>query len=422
MPDTIQVNFDSSTGKFESGKGSSLFFTQGKNDLYGLGGIAPSRFSGLPNRQAILELLENFTALPPEVPFPGLPNVLIAGPFIRSQYIQDFLDYVLDSIKSIEGTNDIQLISPPDLPTHKIRMIPYEDNKHFTSTAPLSGLDLQFSWVTADIQTRVEYRPYINTNITSFSPVQEADASDEITNVQYYNQQSNDVESKALADLHEKVITRGRGKSEMYTLLNKNYDELINLGKKIDNFVVSSANHVVNKNHIISDYNLTEGFAKLNKYTAVLERYRQFSIPQENIVKRQFTKNIFAKFETQEFESDFAENLLVTDYRQTDPAYVLEFTPENDPNNIQYFPTTHFPFNNQIIFEVEFPTNTKTGDSSEPFFEESFNEDGDGEYDQGDIDPFSRIGRPVTYIDENGFLENAQVRLVNNMRSSNLSN
>lgn len=403
LPDTNQIEYDLETDSYEIGKGSALFFTQGQKNIYGLGGIAPARWSLFPNRQSILEVLTFLTGSPADEIYPEFPNVAVSSAFIKRDKIQPLLNKLLDLIKEIEGTQDIVVTE------HVLRPVPYEDGKHMTQdlAGPFTGIQ----WNTPDVQSRVQYRPYINTDIISFSPVQSADQADEITSVQYYNQQNNDVDSRALAELHDKVIKRGRGNNLIYTLLNKDYDELIDVGKRVDKFVLSGANHVIDRNHILTDYTLSETFAKLNKYVAVLERYRQFSVPQENIVKRQISENIFAKFETAPNEE---VTLLASDYIGTKQGYVLQIIPENDSNNIQYFPTTHYPFNNQIRFEVELPTNSKSGDRTIDFVPEPslFRPN-------PQPDPGSRVSRPILHIDENGFLEEASIKLVEKMRGDN---
>jgi len=71
---------------------------------------------------------------------------------------------------------------------------------------------------------------------------------------------------------------------------------------------------VINSQNIITDYVLDEKFAKLNTYVAVLEEYRSSSIPNENIVERQFDRNVFATFETQLRQSNVIGNIQAEDY------------------------------------------------------------------------------------------------------------
>jgi hypothetical protein len=233
-------------------------------------------------------------------------------------------------------------------------------------------------------------------------PYKNADSDTEIISEQFFNQQNNVVSIEALEELHQKVVNRGRGQTEILTYLGRTFQDIPALGTKVDNFVLTSAEHTINRTSITSDYTFDEFFAKLNKFTGVLEQYRQFSIPNESLVKRQFNTEIFGKFTKEPKNSLGYINLndYIDDKRVN--AIQFDFGVGGGIGNVfrQTLPAVVSSFNNQIRVEVETETNVKTGDQSIPFI------------DDGDVDPDRRLNNPVIFTDENGFVETADIRLI----------
>lgn len=267
-------------------------------------------------------------------------------------------------------------------------------------------------------QFRIEYFPFVETNIKSFLPYNDADSNTEVISQQYFNQQDNVVSINSLEELHRRVINRGRGSTETLTFLDRTMDVIPDLGTKINNFVLTSAQHTINRRNIISDYNFDEFFAKLNRFLAVLEEYRQFSIPNEKLVKRQFDTEIFAKFRT---EPTSGQLIIPEDYIGSEPINAIQFlfNPEIDPQGgfatvPQTLPSVITPFNNQVRIEVETLTNTKSGDTSVPIIKSGRTPP----FDPADDFEPTRLNQPVIYTDENAFLQNMVVRFLKNYTDS----
>ena len=312
---------------------------------------------------------------------------LIVAPVLKEDRVQELIQLIEDG-----------LVNPiPSDPFSIIRTLYFNlpDESHPKPTVP--GTERPFSG--PNLQFRTEYRPFIETNIRSYLPYNDANSNREVISEQFFNQEANVVSIESLEELHQRVINRGRGSTETLTYLDRTIDNIPALGTKVDDFVLSSAQHVITRTGITSDYNFDEFFAKLNKFVAVLEEYRQFSVPNENLVKRQFNREVFGKFRKEPTTQSPIINL--DDYIGDKPVKAIQFI--KDIFNIQILPVVATPFNNQIRFEAETATNVKTGDRSE-------------ESDSAT----KRRNEPVifTEVDDDGratgFLENLNIRLLEN--------
>lgn len=392
LPNTNTIDFDSTTDSFEIGRGAALFFVQGEENIFGLGSIAPSRFSFFPNRQALPTIFDFFNAPPNNTFYPEFPN-LETRPFLVRNKIQQLLN-LLDQ-KLIESNPNISNITE-----RKITFINFLDE-------PFSSVEAQF---------RVEYKPFVETDIRSFLPYNDADSNKEVVSQQFFNQESNVVSINSLEELHQRVVNRGRGSTEILTYLDRTFDNIPELGTKVDDFVLSSAQHTVNRTSITSDYNFDEFFAKLNRFTAVLEEYRQFSVPNENLVNRQYNREIFGKFTRTPVSSQTSiSGIDTSDYLDTKQIGAILFQPTGGTR--QTLPAITTPFNNQIKIETKMATNVKSADKSTEILDENQN-----------VDPNKRKNEPVIYTDfdskgrATGFVQNLNVRLVEQFFGAQVGN
>jgi hypothetical protein len=364
--------------QFTIGRGSALYFVQGEKNIFGLGSRSPSRFSLLPQRQALPNIL-NYISGPTEYAYLQFPT-LATRPFLVESKINELIN-ILDQ-KIVEDNPNID---PANIVERELAFSPYDPS----------------GWSNITTQFRPVYKPFVETNITSYLPYNDANSSSEIISKQFFNQESNVVSINALEELHNRVINRGRGSTEILTYLGRTLDDIPEPGSKIDEFVLSSARHTINRTSITSDYNLDQFFAKLNKFVAVLEEYRQFSIPNENLVKRQFDREIFGKFRKEPTttsaiisEEDYISSKAIRAIQVIPNFTFLPFGGGIDGER-QNLPVVVTPFNNQIRIETEFITNSKTGDKSSEI---------DGEP--------KRRNEPVIHINNDGFLERMRVRLL----------
>ena len=231
-----------------------------------------------------------------------------------------------------------------------------------------------------DIRFRITYTPLYKLDLYTY---RERIMDDEIPSYQYYNQQSNVIDSDVLAQLHDKVIQRGTGASKTLVLLHKNKDSIIEPGSRYGNYMFTSADYVYNKHGVKITYNLDEYWAKLQKFVAVLEEYRQSSIPTENIVTRQITGEIFANFDDEAIgaeEDTFWEH---SDYIGDPDNVEVNLFNIGSPYGIA-LSAARFPFNNSFVFEAEFEGNASVGKESV------------------DFDGIKRNNREISYTDING--------------------
>lgn len=363
------VEYDKVKQEWLPKRGSALFYIQGEKNIFGLGSAAPARFSFFPNKQAIREIFSLFTEFPEEANvldqdnYPNNPE-LYAKPVIKQDKVGELITYLESQLQN----------TPPSNANIIVRKIYF----NVPGSQTIDSAKLEF---------RIEYKPFIETNIRSYLPYN--DNNTEIISEQFFNQQENVVSIQALEELHQRVVNRGRGSTEIITLLDRSLDNVPEPGVKVDNFVLSSVFHSINRTNITSDYSLSEHFAKLNKFVAVLEEYRQFSIPNENLVKRQYSKEAFGKFQTSPGSPTVFLDLL--DYIGNKKVGAIQFI-VND--QFQTLPVVFTPFNNQLRLETEFATNAKTGDKSV-------------ETEDTEI----RRNEPIIYTQE-GFLPSISVRFI----------
>lgn len=232
--------------------------------------------------------------------------------------------------------------------------------------------------------------PYIDTNIFTYR--ERYDGADEIVTQQYYNQSATVISHEVLGELHDKVIRRGSGSGVDHTLLHKSWADTPSVGKRIGEYVITSADHVVSREGIRSTYNLDKYFAKLQKYVAVLEKYRQFSIPNENIVNRQVTINEFAKF-SNTIETNTSHLLDVRAYigSTNNEINLIRLNSSSYGYKDITLPTTNFAFNNSMIWEASMESNAVAG------------------YKSVEIDDKKRRDEPVVYTNDNGRLGGAHI-------------
>ena len=208
-----------------------------------------------------------------------------------------------------------------------------------------------------DMQFQIEYIPVIETNIYTYRE-RKTDFLEEITS-QTYNQQANVVSSGVLGELVDKVSKSNSGNDQKYSFIHKDASELLTIGKRAGDYVITSAAQSINYNTIISNYNLDQYFVKLNTYVAVLEKWRQFSIPNENIVRRQMTINKFIKFEESPVTYTSAE-LYRNMYLSSEEMKAFRLTPTPQLGGL-FIQATSFPFNNSLIFEGTIEGNAHAG-------------------------------------------------------------
>lgn len=342
------------------GKGSSLYYKQGEPNIVGLTNIPQGRGFWDPQMQAWVRIWRNKKKLWENTELPIWERL---NHFIKPEYLEEVRTTLANA-----GFVERQ------------------------KTGDNAGFDIKRDEQENifNLEFRIKYVPYINTNIYTYR--ERHDGDDEIITQQYYNQSATVISHDVLGELHDKVIRRGSGSGVDHALLHKSWADTPTVGKRIGEYIVTSADHVISREGIRSTYNVDKYFAKLQKYVAVLEKYRQFSIPNEDIVNRQVTINEFAKF---------------SNTKRTNTSHFVDLnayigSAENEINLIRLnssgygykditLPTTNFAFNNSMIWEASLESNAVAG------------------YKSVEIDSNKRRNEPVVYTNLNGRLGGANI-------------
>jgi len=240
------------------------------------------------------------------------------------------------------------------------------------------GLDASDQIEYQDFKLRISYIPLIDTSLYSYN---EQRFTDRFRTYRPYNQQANVISNEVLGELHEKVLRRGNGDSENISILHDKYTDAAPSGDKVGDYVITTREVEVNLYTTKITYTLNKYFAHLKKYAAILEEYRQYRIPNENIVRSQRTFHKFAKFGF----SQNLDNTSIFDVGMYVSANEINLMKMNLYNIV--LPAVSYNFNNTMVFEAEMESNRVAGRSIESFTDDYYKE------------------IPVTYTDDNGMIE-----------------
>lgn len=316
-------------------KGASLSYVQGKTGIFNFGTVAPSEWNWFPNAQAWQQIVDYFR-----------DTEITLNNFIKPQYRAQAQTLALDYWVSQNGA-----YTSAQAPIYGISFS-YMDTQTASKIPEVNRV--------YELRFRIKYTPYIETNILTYRERKTND-SEKIT-TQYYNQQANVISSDVLAELHDKVSKSNTGNEVNISFLSKSYQDRIRVGYKVGDYIITSATHKVNLYGINSYYALDKFFVKLNTYVAVLEKWRQFSIPSENIVRRQISLLRFAKFS--HTKSTATGNLRVANYLgdETREIQMMRLAIPQASNIVSS--TSNFAFNNALIWETTMAGNATAGSRS----------------------------------------------------------
>lgn len=388
----------------DEGKGSALFYEQNTNQILGFSNI-PETWSTFwaPQDQAIRQVLRD--------KFNGTTT-----PTVNPAYAADFQTYMINRWNAVYNP-----LSPGSFTTAGIVGGDLFGTTDSTGTytltksgiigdallvKPISQDQDQSSIVSG--RYRVVYTPYINTKLFTYKERKETtDPTHETT--MFYNQSANTIADDTLAELHDKVIKRGNAPTQTIKKLHTTFTGVPDLGRLVGNYVITAEDITINADNANIEYVLSKDYAKLNQYVAVLEKYRQFSIPSERVVDRQLTINEFAKFSRT--TATRTASLAVSSYMGTNEANLMilntSATYKLPKDNTTYstpdmaFSTTNFAFNNALVFEAGFLTNALAGSESVAY------------------ETNRRLERGIPYVDNVGYFQRfTSIRLATNIASS----
>ena len=242
-----------------------------------------------------------------------------------------------------------------------------------------------------DFRFKIEYIPYTETNLFTYRE-RKLNESEELT-TQNYNPQANVISSDVLGELHDKVSKSNTGSQKQQSYIHRDMDEKLKIGYRSGDYIITNAAHSVGMVGINSQYSLDKYFVKLNTYVAVLEKWRQSTIPNENIVRRQLTINRFGKFSHSRTPAETWFSV---------PLYLGDQTKEITNIRFGAYPgvggkvgdafvvsANSYPFNNNMVMEATIPSNSIVGNQSVPSASNS-----------------QRFDSPLRYTDENGRFDN----------------
>lgn len=400
----------------ESGRGSAFSYTQNQPNIVNVT-TKPDTLSDFwdPAKQAFktfmfkaLKSVESGNYTGPEITnYSGLKTNLDAR-WLTLYELTDFTGYGNEVIGFVpEGTfNFGEFIDT------KFEMIRLGGAGVEPNLFPLFYDETTFNIFGAiNMRVQIKYTPYISTNIMTFKERKETGDPTHIT-TSFYNQSANTVSDEVLAELHDKVIKRGNAPTQTIRKIVTNLSDIPGLGVVVGDYVLTAQDITITADNASVEYVLSKDFAKLNQYVAVLEKYRQFAIPAEQVVDRQLTINEFAKFSRTTATKTAA--ISVSGYMgtqeitimtsDTDASYKLPGDNTTYPVGTSLLPTTNFAFNNALVFEASYKTNALVGSQSGDFIS------------GGTTSNTRRQERPLPYVDNTGYFnEITTLRLGNDL-------
>ena len=340
-------------GVEEEEKGRALYYTQGETGIYGLTHVANQPGFWNPSQQTIKELLGKFSGT----------HLLL------EERLQAFIkpEFLAEATALFDSMGYYQTDDPQSVGGQFAGRMGFE----------VSNLNAE---TVKDMRFRVEYQPLYSTNLFTYK---ERQIEDESITFQYHNQQASVIDSKVLGEIHDKIIERGSGIGKTLNYLHKDHTTIIPLGAMYDRYIFTSADYSFGKYGVKVIYNLDQYFAKLQKHAAVLEQFRQFAIPTEDIVLRQHTNTIMAKFETQEKSAQGNPFMNPSDFIGKPIDVEVDYFHLAAPLGI-VLPAARFAFNNSLVFQAETIGNVNAG------------------YESVDFDGIKRNNKPVPYTNDKG--------------------
>lgn len=330
----------------DAGKGTAIYYQQGKNDIKGLTTI-PETWSSFwaPQEQAMREIVYQVMQDNPQPKSEYAAAYLAA---MEAYWIAAFGPFGTTSLYR-SGLVPAGVVTDQDS-LYTLNTLSAIDNLFLTKNANIAKLGF-----------RLTYTPYINTKLFTYKERKENEPTYQST--MYYNQSANVVSDEMLGELHDKVIKRGSGTTLTKKFVHTNLSQLKDLGTRIDEYIITAKDITITATDVVTEYILNKYYAKLNQYVAVLEKFRQFSIPDENIVDRQYTVQEFVKFSNSKVTK--TSQLGLSSYIGTQEINLFRISTYGTVNNLNllYYPT-NFAFNNAMIFEVQLPTQAVAGGQS----------------------------------------------------------
>lgn len=241
------------------------------------------------------------------------------------------------------------------------------------------------------LQFKIEYTPSMETTIHSN---RERDKfPNEIISQKYYNPTATVIDTKVLAELHDRVLKIGSGITQNLSYLHKSYDSLPRMGRRFGKFVITAGDLTIGRNNIQSNYSIDEYFAKLNNYVAVLQRWRQFAIPNEDLVLRQFPRHRYARFDTSAKANEIINaNLYIGDTE-------IQGVGVSASSEAFFLPVVSYAMNDQLVFDFKFENNRQAG--TETIYEGNQ----------------TSLEHPIVYTNELGFLPQVSYFLAEGLSS-----
>lgn len=349
----------------QNGKGGALFYIQNKPNIDGLTYKPDVVTQWVPPTQPIRKIVQDL----------AYSN----SPQVKPEYISDFISYMSDL-----WVQEFGAFTPGV--TYRYGFMPSGSNfitdDEGTGVSVISrgggGPMIDNNPSAINIPTlrfNIQYTPYISTKIFTYKERKETDEPQYISTMTY-NQSANTISDETLGELHDKVVKRNAAPTKTIKIIEDNLSDIRPLGRlTADKYVVSAADITINAENAVVEYVLSKDYAKLNQYVAVLEKFRQFAIPSEQIVDRQITIERFAKFATSSTSN--TSGISMSDYISDDEVNILRLNTDatyKKPNDdttyntpTHYLPPTNFAFNNALVFEAQYPTQSLAGFKSEPY-------------------------------------------------------
>lgn len=413
--DTLTQTWGDNAG--QNSIGDKLYFETGKPHIHGLSPV-PKYKSRWTTKQHVIEILLERTwemdvdnsYFPKEAIPSGLIATTVRNPYAPGVSTTEMNNAVLEYLKqgnTLITADDGSLISVNDWTLVATTYFPFEAPILDRGLGGGPELEIAFTVYGKDwtpvpeskignvvmenvskfflqtqqlVQTEVivNYAPMIDQTVYTFREQNVGEGV--LPTVQNYNQTTNRTSASALGNLLDSVSKSNSGEEKTVKFLHTNANELIEIGSKHKDYVITGALSQIYKDSIYATYSFDQYYRRLNPYIALREEWRAFEVPKENVVSRQITFNTFAKFENEKKESTSGMFTRPEMYvgNSTRKVSILslagpinyENTGANGHNTTYILPAVSMSVNNSIIFSAEMRDNQIIGTQSKELYDE----------------------------------------------------
>lgn len=355
-----------------SGKGRKIYFETGKPNILGLTSRSATKWSWIPNKQAMTYIVRRFWG---EKTDSG-PSAILGRydnptPF-WSQYDDVAEEFRRKAFLELAGRTEFTNLLEADYQaSFRLSVVPIDDISANNLGTFFYGneSDMVNASRIRDLEFQVDYKAYVDSKIYNYRE-QNTRLGTSIS-TQSHSQITNTTSNLLYGELLDRISRANSGFDKTIRYMIKDSGNILKIGARAGDYIITGGLLNINKTHINATYSFDEFYAKINHYIGLREQWRQFEIPTENILTQQATTGLFAKIVYDVEGADGKEVKGISHYLGNKKLDNLTLTSTTDRDLGPTVETPYilsaisYPFNNTIVAEASTQDNNLIGSESE---------------------------------------------------------